>query len=232
VVHLAGRFEPEEGRTLGTVHGGGTRNVLAEARKSGVRRFVLVSALGASPGGTEFYRTKFEAEDAVLASGLEHVVLRPAVVYGPGDHFTSAIVRILRAFPVFPMLGDGTFRLQPVAVEDVCDALAQSVERPDVVRRTLALAGPEALSFVRIVRIVGETIGRPRAIVPLPEALAAPSSSVAGRLGLPSPIARSQLDLLAGGCVLEPGEPNPLRSVFAVKPLPFADAVADYLGPA
>jgi uncharacterized protein YbjT (DUF2867 family) len=231
VVHLAGRFVARGGTSLGREHGTGTRNLVWEVLKTDVERIVFVSALGASPDAGEFYRTKFEAEDVIMSSGLDFVVLRPSVVYGPGDHFTTPIVRILEALPAFPMLGDGTFELQPLAVEDMVDVLTQAIESPDVACRTLNLAGPEKLSFVRIVRVLGETIGRSRPIIPFPAALARPASRVAARLGLPSPFSTAQLDILRFGSVL-PTDENPVRTVFNLKPLPFADAVTDYLEPA
>ena len=231
VVHLAGGFEAANGVSLGRLHGTGTRNLIWEVLKSDVERVVLVSALGASPDAGEFFRTKFEAEDIVLSCGIEPVILRPSVVYGPGDHFTEPIVRILRALPVFPIMGDGTFRIQPIAVEDLVDVLAQAVERPDLAGRSIDLAGPEKLSFVHIVRVLGNTIGRSRPILPLPAALARPAARIAGLLGLPSPFSISQLDMLSCGSVL-PTDENPVRILFHLKPLPFADAVQDYLEPA
>jgi NADH dehydrogenase len=231
VVHLAGRFEAANGISLGRLHGTGTRNLIWEVLKSDVERVVLVSALGASPDAGEFFRTKFEAEDIVLSCGIEPVILRPSVVYGPGDHFTEPIVRILRALPVFPMMGDGTFRIQPIAVEDLVDVLAQAVERPELGGRSIDLAGPEKLSFVHIVRVLGNTIGRSRPILPLPAAFARPAARIAGLLGLPSPFSTSQLDMLSCGSVL-PTDDNPVRRLFHLKPLPFADAVQDYLEPA
>jgi NADH dehydrogenase len=228
VAHLAGRFESSDGARIGRLHGTGTRNLAWEVLKSGVDRIVLVSALGASPDGGEFFRSKFEAEDIVMSCSTEHVVLRPSVVYGPGDHFTEPVARILRTLPVFPMMGDGTFELQPLAVEDMVDILVQGIERSDLAGRSLDLAGPERLSFVRIVRILGQTIGRARPILPLPGAFAAPAARIAAALGLPSPFSPAELDILRYGSVL-PTEENPVRSVFRLKSLPFADAVTDYL---
>jgi uncharacterized protein YbjT (DUF2867 family) len=228
VVHLAGSFDTAGGVRLGRLHGTGTRNLVWEILKSEVDRIVLVSALGASPDGGEFFRSKFEAEDIVMSCETEHVILRPSVVYGPGDHFTEPVARILRILPVFPMMGDGTFELQPLAVEDMVDVLTQGVERSDLGGRSVNLAGPERLSFVRIVRILGETIGRARPIIPLPGALAAPAARIAEAIGLPSPFSAAQLDILRHGSVLPTGD-NPVRSLFHLKPLPFADAVTDYL---
>jgi len=231
VVHLAGRFVARGETSLGREHGTGTRNLVWETRKTDVERIVFVSALGASPDAGEYFRTKFEAEDVVMSADLDYVILRPSVVYGPGDHFTTPVVRILRSMPVYPMMGDGTFELQPLAVEDMVDVLTQAVENPDVAGRSVDLAGPERLSFVRIVRVLGETIGRPRPVIPLPAALARPASRIAAILGLPSPFSTAQLDILRFGSVL-PTDENPVRAVFNLKPLPFADAVTDYLEPA
>lgn len=228
VVHLAGSSSRADGPSLEAIHAAGTRNVIAAAAACDVRRFVFVSALGASPAGGEFFRSKFQAEDAVMSSGLEYVILRPSVAYGPGDHFTTALARLLRALPVFPMLGDGTFRIQPVAVEDLADAMTQSVERTDLCRGLFEVAGPEALSFLRVVRTVGEAIGCSRPVVPLPEPIAPVAAWLAGQLSWPTPFTPEQLDILRSGSVLS-GEDNPLRSVFHVKPLPFRDAIQDYL---
>lgn len=228
VVHLAGCRTPPDGMSLERVNVAGTRNVLVAAAEAGVGRFVYVSALGASPVAGEFFRARFQAEDAVMSSGLEYVILRPSVVYGPGDHFVSAIVRLLRRLPVFPMLGDGTFRLQPLAVEDMVDALTQSVERPDVEGGLYELAGPEQLSYTRIVRTVGEVAGCSKPVVPLPDLFAGRAVELARKAGMATPFTREQLDVLREGSVLS-GEENPLRSVFRVKPLPFRDALEDYL---
>jgi NADH dehydrogenase len=231
VVHLAGCSTPPEGGSLEQVNAVGTRHVLAAAQEAGVERVIYVSALGASPAAGEYFRSRFQAEDAVMSSSLDHVILRPSVVYGPDDHFVTSIVSILRALPVFPMLGDGTFRLQPLAVEDMVDALTQSVERPDVTGELYELAGPDRLSFTRIVRIVGEIAGCARPVVPLSDRFAARAVWLARRAGFLTPFSSEQLDVLRWGSALS-GSDNPLRTVFLVKPLPFRDALADYLGSA
>lgn len=228
VVHLAGCSASAPGSPLEQVNVAGTRSLLVAGLGAGVQRLVYVSALGASPAAGPYYRSRFEAEDAVMSSGLEHVILRPAVAYGPSDHFVTAILALLRRLPVFPMLGDGTFRLQPVAVEDLVDALTQSVERPDVEGGLYEVAGPDRLSFTSIVRIVGEVAGLRRPILPIPDRVAAPVARLASGAGWETPFTREQLDVLRWGSVLS-GAENPLRSVFRVKPLPFRDALEDYL---
>lgn len=227
-VHLAGLFSRTEGQTLAQVHGTGTRTLLAECARAGVDRFVYVSVLGARPGADDYFGTKFDAETAVLTSSIPSIILRPSVIYGPGDRFTSTIVRLLRMLPVFPMLGGGRFEVQPLAVEDMTDALTQCVERADLDDRQFELAGPERLEFRDIVACVADALGVRRPRLYLPMAMASVAARCAQVLNVPAPFAMEQLEILTSGSVLSTVE-NPLLRVFFVKPLPFGDAVADYL---
>lgn len=227
-VHLAGLFTHSGGQTLAQVHGTGTRNLLAECVRAGVDRFVYVSVLGARPGADDYLGTKFDAESAVLTANVPSVILRPSVIYGPGDRFTSTIVRLLRTLPVFPMPGGGRFEVQPLAVEDMTDALTQCVERPDLNNRQFELAGPERLEFQEIVASVSAALGVRRPRLYVPRTVASLAARCAAVMGIPAPFAAEQLEILTTGSVLSTDE-NPLLRVFFVKPLPFGDAVADYL---
>lgn len=228
VVHLAGLFAATDAMTLARVHGTGTRHLVWEAERAGVERFVYVSVLGARPGDPDYLGTKFDAETAVISAKIPTVVLRPSVVYGPGDRFTSSIRSLLHRLPVFPLPGGGRFRLQPLAVEDMVDALSQCVERDDLDGREFDLAGPEPLTFREIVEIVGELAGIRRPFLPLPARPMLGMIRLAHRTGLPAPFSSEQLALFATGSVLSSRE-NPLPRVFRVKPLPFRDALADYM---
>lgn len=228
VVHLAGRFVPAGKLTLARVHGTGTRYLVAEAERAGVGRLVYVSVLGARPGDAGYFGTKFDAETAIVSSPIPSVILRPSVIYGPGDRFTASILRMLETLPAFPLPGGGRFRLQPLAVEDMVDALSQCVERQDLDGGEFELAGPERLSFREIVTIVAELSGRRRPFVTLPERIALSAAGLAHRAGVPAPFTPEQIALFTTDSVLDTDR-NPLLEVFLVKPLPFRDALADYL---
>lgn len=231
VVQLAGLRGERGTQTFAAVHVDGTRHLLAEARRAGAEGFVLVSALGASVGSDPYFRTKREAEALVRDSGLQAVVVRPALVFGPGDHFVSAVVRWMERFPVFCLPDSWDRPVRPAAVEDVTDALSQCVEREDVADDTHVLAGPQPLTLAEAARTVARVRGLRRAVVTLPDAVAGPVLAAARRLAGPLGIPPDEWEVLrrAGRPPTPAGEVNAFRTVFHIEPMSFRAALEDYL---
>lgn len=231
VVQMAGVHHEHGRQSFRSVHVEGTRHLIDEARRAGSDRFVLVSALGASTAGEPFFRTKGRAEALVRDSGLAGVVVRPALVFGPGDHFTTALVRWLERCPVFclPRAWDATVR--PVAIEDVADALCQCVEREDVVDDTHTLAGPEPLSLAEAVRAVAGVRGLRRAVLTVPDRLARPVLGLARRLGRRFGVSPGDWEVMrrAVAAPIPRRAVEAFRSVFHIEPIPFRAALEDYL---
>lgn len=116
-IHLVGIIFEPRGATFEQIHVRGTMNALAAASVSGARRYLHMSALGAGPGGpTQYFRTKWTAEEAVRDSGLAYTIFRPSLIYGPGGDFIRMLLRQVRLLPVVPVLGNGRYRMQPVSV--------------------------------------------------------------------------------------------------------------------
>lgn len=230
VAHLAGQHHEEEGQSFHAVHVEATRNLLEQARAAGVERFVHVSAHGAPSSDHPYFRTKLEAEDEVRRSGVPFVIVRPDLVVGSRDHFTSTLARWVARAPLccVPGAREGGFR--PVDVEDVTDALCQAVERDDLAGRTFTLTGPDELTLRDVVEAVVEARGLRRPVVPLPGALGRPVLEAARGVGrvLGMPVDAWELlwrrrDVPAGA------GPDALRSVFHIEPMPFREALKDYL---
>lgn len=232
VIHLAGSWVPprrEGGGREEEVHYEGTRNLLREALDAGVERFVYVSALGARPDGSRFFRAKYAAEAEVREAELESVVFRPAVVYGPRDRFTSELSAMLGAYPFLPIFGDEEFRLQPVSIEDVVEVLSQSIERPGFGEEVFELGGPAPLRFSEIVEAVSRAIGvSRREIVRLPASMEGLLARGASLLDRPPPWSAERFRRLKESGLLA-GPEHALRAVFRLEPLPFREVVADYL---
>ncbi len=230
VIHLAGGWvpDPEGGDDPEELHHGGTLNLVREALDAGVERLVYVSALGARPDGSPFFRAKYAAEREVQEVDLEAVVFRPAVVYGEGDRFTADLRAMLERYPVLPVFGDTEFRLQPVSIEDVVEALCQAVERPGFGAEVFELGGPAPLRFTEIVDAVAEAVGAGSRTARLPAALEPLLTRAAGALGWPRPWSAERFRRLRESGLLA-GPEHALRAVFRLEPLPFREVLADYL---
>lgn len=165
VIHLVGiiREAPTRGVTFENVHAQGTRNVLDAAVTAGVRRFVHMSALGTRAGArARYHETKWAAEDAVRGSGLAWTIFRPSIIYGRGDGFVTMLARMVRRLPVVPVLGTGRNLLQPVPVEHVAEGFVRALNRPASEKQTYDAAGPDRVTMVDLLDLIGAALGRRR----------------------------------------------------------------------
>lgn len=235
VVHLAGVRRERGEVTFRRVHVDGTRHLLEEAGRAGVERFVHVSALGAGsaegPDADAFLASKRAAEEVVRASPLTSTIVRPAVVFGPGDHFTSAVARWLELSPVFLVPAAWNGRVQPASIEDVVDALCQCVERDDVAGSTHVLAGPEPLTLVEVARTVATVKGWRRAVFTVPDRLTGVVLTLVRSYASWRGIPNDEWELLrrAGRLPVPPSGVNAFRSVFQIEPMPLGAVLGDYL---
>lgn len=155
ICHLAGGLDLPHDEAYVAANLDTTLAVLEAAVEAGIQRVLFLSYPGASPSATNAYlRTKGLAEEAVRGSGLEHVILRCAHVYGPGQRWLvemrAAATRPLAALVV----GTGTQRLAPVFVEDVAQALLTADDRASRVEGTFGLQGPDQVSADEMVDLL------------------------------------------------------------------------------
>ncbi len=173
VIHLVGIISEVGDQTFERIHVEGTRRVLAAARATGVGRVVHMSAMGARENAVAWYhQTKWAAEELVRHSGLTWTILRPSLIYGPGDGVVSLFEAISRFSPVVPVIGSGRNLIQPVAVEDVARTFVQSLTLASVEGQTLEVGGPDRLEFRRLVEDILEGLHRRRCLISLPVGLA------------------------------------------------------------
>jgi len=152
-----------------------TRCVLLAARSAGVTRLLQVSALKAAVDAPSYYlRSKGEAERLIRESSatLDWTILKPSVMFGPGDSFLNRFAGLLAAVPLIFPLAKPNARFQPVLVDDVIEALLRCLHGGAANRQTYELGGPQVYSLREIVGLVAKLTGQRRWIVGLPDALA------------------------------------------------------------
>jgi nucleoside-diphosphate-sugar epimerase len=163
VVHLAQIGAERDGRTYADVNVAGTRAVADAARAAGLRRVVYFSGLGVARYGqarrctNRYFLSKLQAETALYESGLEVAVFRPSYVVGPGDAFVLRIAGDVSNGEV-ELPGDGSYRMQPVAVADAADAALAAADRASTFPLAFDLVGPEPLACARFVERVARTL--------------------------------------------------------------------------
>jgi NADH dehydrogenase len=161
IYHLAGGESAGSGVNLHVTDVQGTLAVVKAAEDAGVQRFFYVSHIGADRGSAyPVLKVKGIAEEHIRHSGLDYTILRSAIVYGPRDHFTTGLARLLSAMPLFfVMPGDGRVHIQPLWVEDLVTCLVWALDDPETIKRTIDVGGPEYLSFRQIVDLVMQESG-------------------------------------------------------------------------
>jgi nucleoside-diphosphate-sugar epimerase len=157
VVHLAQVGAERGGQSFEAVNVGYTERVLEDARHAGVPRVVCFSGLGVARYGmaprcsNAYFLSKLAAETILFRSGLEGIVFRPSFVVGPGDAFVPMVLRAMEGGEL-ERPGDGSYRMQPIAVADAAACVLVAVERPAGAFPTVFdLVGPEPIAYARLV---------------------------------------------------------------------------------
>ncbi|MDQ2667440.1 MAG: NAD-dependent epimerase/dehydratase family protein [Gemmatimonadota bacterium] len=222
VLHVTGIVEetPPDA-TFERVNVGGTRNIIAEAQRAGVDRFVYVSSLGADKGDSEYHRSKRKGEELTRGFTGNWTICRPGNVYGPGDEQISVLLRLVRGpSPIVPKVGAGDQPFQPLWWEDAAAALAEVVERSDLAGADLDLAGTEITSqndlLERFHRITGKSVQS----IALPEIVATLGARIVSAVGWDINFTDDQLQMLREGNVIAADRPNALVSVLGMTPTP------------
>jgi NADH dehydrogenase len=221
VVNTVGHYIERGGASFEAIHGQGARQVAEAATAAGVRRLVHISGIGAAAASASSYvRARAAGERLVREAFPEATILRPSVMFGPGD-FLERLAGLTRVMPAMPLFGSGAVKLQPVYVEDVAAAVARALATPAAAGKLYELGGPRVYSYKALVQLVLERTRRRRLLLPVPysfwRALAAVMAPLPRR-----PISRDQVTLMENDNVVSPGAlafadlritPTPLEAV-------------------
>lgn len=161
VVNCAGILQGTPRDRMEAVHTAAPRALFAACERAGVKRVVQVSAVSASAGaGTAYADSKRAGDEALRATALEWVVLRPSLVYAAGAKGGTAFFRAIASLPGFvPLPGNGDQAFQPIAMEDLCAVIVRAVETPDYVGRTLDPVGPDIMRLREILADLRRWLG-------------------------------------------------------------------------
>jgi NADH dehydrogenase len=191
VVNLVGAFDGDLEKLMGEAPG--TMARLAE--EGSVRGFVHLSAIGPDSGSSAAYaRAKALGEQRVSEAFPEATIFRPSIVFGKDDEFLNMFGRLIELMPVLPVFGPEA-KLQLVYVDDVAEAVAVALEKPEAHGgHVYELGGPEQLTMMEINQRIAAAQGRKRKFLAMPDGLSSLFASLPG-----TPMSKDQWTLLQPG---------------------------------
>jgi UDP-glucose 4-epimerase len=210
VVHLAARvhvmreLEPDPLSEFRRVNVVGTERLARQAVAAGVRRFVYLSSIKVcgeeTPTGRPFFAddsphpedpygiSKHEAEIALLRvaseTGLEVVIIRPPLVYGPGvkGNFRTMLNWLQCGIPL--PLASLDNRRSLVSLDNLCDLIRICLEHPAAVNEVFLVSDGHDLSTSQLLYLAGDTMGCPARLFPFPPAWIERGAAMLGKRGL------------------------------------------------
>ncbi|MGQ0607819.1 MAG: complex I NDUFA9 subunit family protein [Chloroflexota bacterium] len=219
-VHLVAIPRQTKGLTFEEINVRGTRRVVEAAERAGVRRFVHLSAMGVIDDEKLAYlHSKWRGEQAVRASTLDWVVLRPSLMFGEGDGFFSLVKTTLRWWSpgIVAIPGKGDARFQPLSVDDLAVAAEKSLTDADRAGSVYEVGGPDWVTYGQIVDEVMRVTRMRRLKLPMPIPLISALTSITDRVLPVFPVSHDQISSLQ--------RPNytdrdAFEETFGVKPRP------------
>lgn len=177
VINLVGILQSRAGKPWGPdfdeAHVKLPARIARVMQRGGMTRLIHVSALGAAETAPSMYlRSKAAGELALRRAGhLDLTILRPSVVFGPGDAFLNLFARMQSGFPILPLVTPHA-RFQPIYIGDLVTAMTSCIDRPETVGKIYECAGPEVLSLYEIAYWAGHYANCRKPILALPDSIA------------------------------------------------------------
>jgi len=221
IIHLAARVHvmretgPDPLAAFRQVNTAGTERLARAAAQQGMKRFVFISTIGVHGNNTPadepfselspivphspYAQSKWEAEDALRQveqeTGLEVVIVRPPLVYGPGvpGNFVRLLNWVYRGIPL-PLSAVNNQR-SFVALDNLVDFLRVCVEHPDATGQVFLISDNETVSTPELIQRLAQTLGLPARLFPSPMPLLRLLGSVSGR--------RQSIDQLIGSLTVD-----------------------------
>ncbi len=169
IFHLAGAESQGRNANLLKVDMQGTENLAHVAADVGIKRIITLSHIGASrSAGFPVFKAKGIAEEHIRRAGVPYTIFRTSVVYGPEDHFTTNLSRLLQLSPIFfPLPGSTRAVLQPLWVEDLVTVLLWSLDNEATVNHVYEIGGSEYFTVRQILEILMQVTHRPHILFEL-----------------------------------------------------------------
>ena len=238
VIYLIGTIRefPKMGITFEELHLQGAKQCMDTAQEMGVKRFILMSANGVKPDGTDYQKTKYLAEQFLLDTDLDWTVFRPSLIFGDPQgkiEFCSQLNADMLSLP-FPAplfyegivpKNSGSFAMSPIHIKNVAEFFMKALSEKLTIGKTYELGGLKSISWKELISIIAKVSGKKKWKIPAPVFPIKMIASVFDHFPW-FPITRDQLTMLLEGNTCESEK---LFDKFKIEPMDFSVQNLAYL---
>jgi NADH dehydrogenase len=183
------------------------RRLIDAARRVGVRKFIHISITNASPSSAlPYFSNKGVLEQLLLGSGVPYTIIRPAIIFGREDILLNNIAWLLRKYPLFAIPGDGSYRVQPVFVEDLAHIAVDAARATK--NATIEAVGPEIFTFNDLVALLKRIVGSKSRVIHVAPVLALPMAKLLGKFLGDRLLTRDEMLGLMANMLVSRGSPT------------------------
>ena len=200
VVHLVAIIAEEGKRTFDLLIRQATVNVVEEAKRAGIKRFLHMSAMGTrNDPHYGYFEAKWQAEQAVINSGIPWTIYRPSVIFGPGDEFINTLATLVKYAPVIPVVGTGQSKFQPVNVREVALCFLRGLDDPATAGHIYDIGGGKTYTYRELLQAIANQLEVKKPMVKVPVGLMKPVVKLSSPLpkALRPPVTSEQLKMLS-----------------------------------
>jgi len=196
IVHCAYATRVIDSTEARRINEEGTRRILDASRRAGIPRFVFISSVAANPDAPNYYARSKHALERLMDPERD-LVIRPGLILArQGQGLFQQMRDITRRTHLVPLFGGGKQPLQTVHVDDLCEALARSLERG--LTGALNVAEPDPVSLATFMEMLSDRLRVRCLFLPLPFTPILAVLRVIERLRLPFPLRSESLLAIKG----------------------------------
>ena len=144
-------------------------------------------------------------EEILKGIGIPYAIIRPTLVFGEGDLLLNNMGWGLRRFPIFPVLENGDYPVQPIYAGDLAAQAAAGSRSESFVADP---AGPETFTFEELLRLLASAVGARVRLVHTPPSVGSALTRLVGLLLRDTVLTRDEVDGLMAGLLTSVGGPT------------------------
>tara|TARA_B100001113_G_scaffold353578_1_gene358461 strand:- start:590 stop:1495 length:906 start_codon:yes stop_codon:yes gene_type:complete len=173
IINLVGVLHESGGETYFNSHVTGIKNIAELSLKHEVNELIHISSIGANENSDSKYQsTKGKGEKILLENFPKAKIIRPSIVFGPGDGFFSVQSKIVKLSPIVPMFGGGNNKFQPIYVKDLIEGIIKLLNSKDDRGKVYEFGGPDVMTMKEVYELILKTLEIKRLLIPAPTVVA------------------------------------------------------------